>query len=166
MRRVCFYDTSIGRIGIAENGRAITDLWFAGKADLGKVIPDKVNLQQEEVGETPLLKKAADQLTEYLDGTRREFDLPLAIEGTEFQTSVWKALLAIPYGETRSYGDIAQFIGNSKACRAVGMANNRNRIAIIVPCHRVIGTNGKLVGYGGGLELKERLLALEKRKRG
>lgn len=161
MRSICFYDTSIGSIGIAENGKAITDLWFADKADLSKV-----NLQQEEVGETPLLKKAAAQLTEYLDGTRREFNIPLAIEGTAFQTAVWKALLTIPYGETRSYGDIAQCIGNPKACRAVGMANNRNRIAIIVPCHRVIGTDGKLVGYGGGLELKERLLALENRKRG
>lgn len=157
MKSICFYDTSIGRIGIAENGKAITDLWFADKSD-----SCKVNLQQAEVGETPLLKKAAAQLTEYFDGMRREFDLPLAIEGTEFQTAVWKALLTIPYGETRSYGDIAQLIGNSKACRAVGMANNRNRIAIIVPCHRVIGANGKLVGYGGGLELKERLLALEK----
>lgn len=166
VRSICFYETSIGRIGIAENGKAITDLWFADKADLSGVNPDKVNLQQAEMDETPLLKKAAAQLTEYLDGTRREFDLPLAIEGTEFQTAVWKALLAIPYGETRSYGDIAQFIGNSKACRAVGMTNNRNRIAIIVPCHRVIGANGKLVGYGGGMDLKERLLALEKWKRG
>lgn len=161
MRSICFYDTSIGRIGIAENGEAITDLWFADKVD-----PSKVNLQQAKMGETPLLKKAAAQLKEYLDGTRTEFDLPLAIEGTEFQNAVWKALLAIPYGETRSYADIAQFIGNSKACRAVGMANNRNHIAIIVPCHRVIGANGKLVGYGGGLDKKERLLTLEKWKRG
>lgn len=157
MKSIFFYDTSIGRVGIAENGNAVTDLWFADKADSGRV-----NLQQAEVAETPLLKEAAAQLREYFDGTRREFALPLAFEGTEFQQAVWKELLAIPYGKTRSYGEIAQSIGNPKACRAVGMANNRNPIAIIVPCHRVIGANGKLVGYGGGLDIKERLLALEK----
>lgn len=158
MKSICFYDTSIGRIGIAENGKAITNLWFADKSDSGKV-----NLQQAEVGETPLLKKAAAQIKEYFDGTRREFDLPLALEGTVFQKAVWEALLTIPYGGTRGYGEIALSIGNPKACRAVGMANNRNRIAIIVPCHRVIGADGKLVGYGGGLDIKERLLALEKK---
>ncbi len=158
MKSICFYDTNNGRIGIAENGKAITDLWFADKSD-----SCKVNLQQAEAGETPLLKEAAAQLKEYFDGTRREFDLPLALEGTAFQVAVWKALQTIPYGETRSYGEIAHSIGNPKACRAVGMANNRNRIAIIVPCHRVIGASGKLVGYGGGLDKKERLLTLERK---
>ena len=162
MKNFCFVDTSIGRIGIAENGNAITGLWFADKSDSGIAGSSKVNLQQAELAETPLLKEAVAQLKEYFDGTRREFDLPLALEGTAFQRAVWEALLTIPYGETRSYGQIAQSIGNPKACRAVGMANNRNPIAIIVPCHRVIGANGKLVGYGGGLDIKERLLALEK----
>ena len=95
-------------------------------------------------------------------GRRREFQLPLAPKGTEFQQKVWKALLDIPYGETRSYGEIARAIGNPKASRAVGMANNRNPIAIIIPCHRVIGSTGKLVGYGGGLDKKEFLLNLER----
>lgn len=161
MKNICFVDTSIGRIGIAENGKAVTGLWFAGKTDSGMAGSSKVNLQQAKLAETPLLKEAAAQLKEYFGGTRREFDLPLALEGTAFQRAVWEALLTIPYGETRSYGQIAQNIGNPKACRAVGMANNRNPIAIIVPCHRVIGASGKLVGYGGGLDIKERLLALE-----
>jgi len=158
MKSFCFYDTSIGIVGIAENGEAVTDLWFADRTG-----SDRVNLQQAELTETPLLKKAAVQLTEYLEGKRREFDLPLSLEGTAFQVAVWKALQAIPYGETRSYGEIAHSIGQPKACRAVGMANNRNRITIIIPCHRVIGANGKLVGYGGGLDIKEKLLDLEKR---
>jgi len=158
MKSFCFYDTSIGRVGIAENGEAVTDLWFADRAG-----SDRVNLRQAELIETPLLKKAALQLKEYLDGTRREFNLPLALEGTAFQVAVWRALQAIPYGETRSYGEIAHSIGQPRACRAVGMANNRNRIAIIIPCHRVIGANGKLVGYGGGLDIKEKLLDLEKK---
>ncbi len=89
------------------------------------------------------------------------FDLPLEPAGTEFQKSVWVALQAIPYGETRSYGDMARQIGNPKACRAVGMANNRNPISIVIPCHRVIGADGSLVGYGGGLDLKQKLLTLE-----
>ena len=109
-----------------------------------------------------LLKKAAKQLTEYFAGKRREFDLPLDFTGTGFQKKVWAALLTIPYGETRSYGEIAKQIGNPKACRAVGMANNRNPIAIICPCHRVIGADGSLVGFGGGLPAKQFLLDLEK----
>ena len=100
---------------------------------------------------------------EYLEGKRREFDLPLAPAGTEFMLRVWKALQDIPYGETRSYKDIATMAGNSKACRAVGMANNRNPISIFIPCHRVIGANGVLVGYGGGLDKKTFLLDLEKK---
>ena len=90
------------------------------------------------------------------------FDLPLAPKGTAFQQSVWRALESIPYGEVRSYGDIARQIGNPKACRAIGGANNRNPIAIVIPCHRVIGADGRLVGYGGGLDKKEMLLSLER----
>jgi methylated-DNA-[protein]-cysteine S-methyltransferase len=147
-----YYETIIGRIGIVENGHAITHLFF-----------NEIDLEDINLIETPLLKKAHDELQEYLDGDRKEFDLPLELSGTEFQKKVWNALMEIPYGQTKSYKDIAERIGNIKACRAVGMANNKNPIAIFVPCHRVIGSNGKLVGYGGGLDIKERLLELESR---
>ena len=112
--------------------------------------------------ETPLIQEAYRQLSEYLIGERKSFDLPLNPRGTVFQQQVWKALCDIPYGETRSYKQIAEAIGNPKAVRAVGMANNRNPLLIVVPCHRVIGANGKLVGYGAGIEKKEFLLKLEK----
>lgn len=111
--------------------------------------------------ETALIKEVYQQLSEYLKGERQMFDLPLNPRGTDFQKRVWQALCDIPYGETRSYKQIAEAIGNPKAVRAVGMANNRNPITIVVPCHRVIGADGKLVGYGGGLEMKEFLLRLE-----
>ena len=109
--------------------------------------------------------KAKTELTEYFAGQRKSFDLPLEPKGTAFQQSVWRALCEIPYGETVSYGQIAERIGNKKACRAVGMANNRNPIAIIIPCHRVIGAGGKLTGYAGGLDKKEFLLELEAQRR-
>ena len=112
--------------------------------------------------ETTLIKEAHQQLSEYLKGERKSFDLPLRMKGTDFQQRVWNALLKIPYGETRSYKQIAEAIGNPKAVRAVGMANNRNPLLIVVPCHRVIGADGKLVGYGAGIEKKEFLLRLEK----
>ena len=111
--------------------------------------------------ETALIKEANRQLSEYLKGERQMFDFPLNPRGTDFQKRVWRALCDIPYGETRSYKQIAEAIGSPKAVRAVGMANNRNPITIVVPCHRVIGADGKLVGYGGGLEMKEFLLRLE-----
>ena len=112
--------------------------------------------------ETTLIKEAHQQLSEYLKGERKSFDLPLRMKGTDFQQRVWNALLDIPYGETRSYEQIAEAIGKPKAVRAVGMANNRNPLLIVVPCHRVIGADGKLVGYGAGIEKKEFLLRLEK----
>ena len=115
-----------------------------------------------KVAETPLIKDAFRQLSEYLIGERKEFDLPIRMRGTEFQKRVWRALLDIPYGETRSYKQIAEAIGNPKGVRAVGMANNRNQLLIVIPCHRVIGASGSLVGYGEGLEMKEFLLRLEK----
>ena len=115
-----------------------------------------------EKSETPLIKKTARQFDEYFKKERQIFDLPLVLHGTDFQLKVWKALQKIPYGQTRGYGELAAIIGNPKACRAVGMANNRNPIAIIVPCHRVIGHDGSLIGFGGGLELKQKLLDLEK----
>ncbi len=102
------------------------------------------------------------QLDEYFNGTRKQFNVNFDLKGTDFQKKVWNALCEIPYGETWCYQDVAIHIGNPKACRAIGLANNKNPISIIVPCHRVIGKNGKLVGYGGGLDMKEQLLKLEK----
>lgn len=116
-----------------------------------------------ETSSTPLLKEAIRQMDAYFRHALIEFNLPLRTVGTEFQMKVWQALQTIPYGETCSYRDIARIIGNIKAVRAVGGANNKNPVAIIIPCHRVIGKNGKLVGYGGGLDKKAWLLAFEKR---
>ena len=116
-----------------------------------------------EEGRTALTDLAFRQILEYWNGRRRTFDFPYVLRGTEFQRKVWEALCAIPYGETRTYGEIAAAVGNPRACRAVGMANHNNPILIAVPCHRVVGANGGLVGYGGGLEMKEALLALEKK---
>lgn len=109
----------------------------------------------------PILLETQKQLNEYFSGQRKVFDLPLDFEGTEFQQKVWQALLTIPFGETRSYKQIAEQIGNVKAVRAVGAANGKNPISIIAPCHRVVGANGKLVGFAGGLENKDILLKLE-----
>lgn len=152
MNSVFFYHTILGKIAIAENGHCITHLFFPDE-----VVPADFILQ-----ETPLLKEAADQLQGYLEKRRQNFDIPLCPEGTSFMRQVWSALQEIPYGETRSYGTIAQSIGKPKACRAVGQANNKNPLPIFIPCHRVIGKDGQLVGYGGGLPIKIMLLKLEK----
>lgn len=111
---------------------------------------------------TPLLRQAAAELAAYFAGRLRAFTVPLAPKGTPFQQKVWKVLREIPYGETRSYKELAIAVGNEKACRAVGMANNRNPLPIFIPCHRVVGSDGKLVGYAGGLDVKTYLLELEK----
>lgn len=153
MNSIYSYQTEIGKIYIVENGTAITHLYF-------NEYPLLDNFKKNE---TELIKKAYNQLKEYFLGKRKEFDLPLLPEGTDFQQRVWKALREIPFGETKSYGEIAKNIGNPKAARAVGMANNKNPISIFIPCHRVIGSNGKLVGYGGGLKIKEYLLKIEKK---
>ena len=113
------------------------------------------------VMETPFIKEVYHQFTEYLIGERKSFDLPFKLTGTDFQNRVWRALCEIPYGETRSYKQIAEAIGNPKAVRAVGMANNRNPLLVLVPCHRVIGSNRQLVGYAAGLDKKQFLLHLE-----
>ena len=115
-----------------------------------------------ECRETPALAMAKAQLKEYFAGRRREFSVPLSPQGTDFQKRVWEELCRIPYGETRTYGQIAACVGNPKASRAVGMANHNNPIMILIPCHRVIGSSGKLTGYAGGLWMKEKLLELEK----
>ena len=152
MNSLCYYQTSIGKVAIAENGLALTHFFFPGELPPAEI----------PVRETALLKTAADQLRSYLAKQRQDFDLPLAPAGTPFMQQVWTALQEIPYGETCSYRDIAQRIGRPKACRAVGQANNRNPLPIFIPCHRVIGASGNLVGYGGGLAIKIQLLALEK----
>ena len=121
-----------------------------------------LEIRQNRSMPSPLQREVDKQMGEYFEGKRKEFDLPLRPEGTVFQKKVWNALLEIPFGETRSYQDIANAVGSPKACRAVGMANHQNPIIIVIPCHRVIGKNGKLVGYGGGLSMKEKLLLLEK----
>jgi methylated-DNA-[protein]-cysteine S-methyltransferase len=117
----------------------------------------------EEAEPHPLAVEAARQLRAYLEGKLYRFDLPLDLRGTEFQLRVWRALLEAPYGETRSYREVAESIGAAKAVRAVGAANGANPVAIVVPCHRVVGATGKLTGYGGGLAMKRRLLELEAR---
>ncbi|MDE5778407.1 MAG: methylated-DNA--[protein]-cysteine S-methyltransferase [Lachnospiraceae bacterium] len=144
------YTTILGNIIITATKDAITSI------HLGTLInPPGAELR------TNLIDKAFQEIKEYLEGKRKTFDIPLAPNGTAFQQKVWNALLTIPYGETRTYSEIAEMIGNPKACRAVGMANNKNPIIIMIPCHRVIGKNGSLVGYACGLETKEYLLNLE-----
>lgn len=143
------YETPIGVVCIEESENAITGLWFHEEKDPMET-------------ETPLLKEAGRQLAEYFEKKRKVFDLPLKPEGTNFQKRVWAALCTIPYGQTRSYGEIAKQIGNEKACRAVGGANNKNPIMIFIPCHRVIGADGSLTGFGGGLPAKKYMLELEK----
>lgn len=151
VKHIFFYETNIGKLGIVDNGNAITQVYFANEIDIESV----------QVIETQLLKEAAKQLEEYFKGKRKDFNLPLEPNGTEFQKRVWEVLQTIPYGDTWSYKQVAEKIGNPRASRAVGMANNKNPIAIFIPCHRVVGANGKLVGYAGGLEIKEYLLKIE-----
>ena len=144
----------IGTVRIVERG------WSIIRLDLGPKAPFET-LKDTAEQETPLLKEAFKQLGEYLTGKRHDFDLPLAPEGTEFQRRVWDALQAIPYGQTRSYKQLAEAADCPNGYRAVGMANNRNPIAIFIPCHRVIGADGNMVGYGGGLDIKVKLLERE-----
>ena len=146
------YDTVIGKIIIEESDEEISRI---------EIVNGTEKFEGKEEKETELINKTYKELDEYFNSKRKKFDIPLKIEGTEFQKKVWNALLEIPYGETRSYLDIAKRVGNPKASRAVGMANHNNKIIIIIPCHRVIGSNKKLVGYAGGLDVKEKLLKLE-----
>ena len=144
-------DTPVGPVTVTATERAVTAVRFGAA---GPAVGQAGDLP-------PVLRQAVEELREYFAGERREFTLPLAPAGTPFQQQVWTALREIPYGATCSYRRIAERIGRPKACRAVGMANNRNPIAIVVPCHRVVGASGALVGYAAGLEVKEKLLALE-----
>ncbi len=141
----------LGSIAIVEDEGAIVHLDFAQKLPQGCV-----------EGDSPLLHAARAQLNEYFAGERTVFDLPLRLNGTPFQQRVWQALLTIPYGQTRTYGEIAALTGNPKASRAVGSADHNNPVSLVVPCHRVIGAGGRMVGYGGGLWRKEALLKLER----
>lgn len=142
----------VGRILLEDDEGKLTGLSFLKD----RKTPEGLNFK-----ETPLLCEAKLQLEEYFGGSRRAFELPLAPKGTPFQLRCWDALLKIPYGRTATYADIARAAGSPKGFRAAGLANNRNPIAIIIPCHRVIGSNGKLVGFGGGLEVKAFLLRFE-----
>lgn len=143
------YSFPLGRLKIGYEGDAVISLGRTETTDNGT--------------RTSLTDLVHAQIMEYFQGTRRSFRFPYELRGTDFQKKVWRALCDIPYGETRTYKEIAIAVGNPKACRAVGMANNKNPIGIAVPCHRVIGADGKLVGYAGGLDMKEALLRLEKR---
>lgn len=150
MKYIKYMNTIIGNIAIIEEEDKIVAI------EINKEIKEDV-IQEETI----LLKEVEKQLLEYLEGKRKNFDVPLNPKGTKFMKEVWTALQEIPYGEVRTYGQIAKKIGKPKAARAVGMANHRNPIPIIIPCHRVIGGNGKLVGYALGMDMKEFLLKLE-----
>ncbi|MHC1680012.1 MAG: methylated-DNA--[protein]-cysteine S-methyltransferase [Methanomassiliicoccales archaeon] len=151
MKHVHRFMTDIGSVHVAEEDGAITEVTLPGEeAPVG------------ETSRTPLLEMAAVQISEYLQGKRHKFTVPLAPKGSDFAMKVWKEMLAIPYGDVRTYGELAKAIGRPEAARAVGQACNRNPISILIPCHRVVGAGGKLTGYAGGLELKEKLLRLEK----
>lgn len=152
-----YIQTPLGKYLLAENGKGITFLEHVA-SELDPRIEKEIVAGEMVEADTPLLLEGERQLQAYFNGERQKFDLPLDAAGTPFQLKVWEALRQIPYGETRSYKDIAIAVENPKGVRAIGMANNRNPISIITPCHRVIGTSGKLVGYAGGLHLKEYLL--------
>ena len=147
------FETPFGPMAL-EGETALTRLWLPG------TLPDLRGRGEE----TPLLRAAREALLSYFAGERRDFDLPLAPAGTDFQRAVWEALRAIPYGGTRTYGEIAAAVSRPKAVRAVGQANHVNPLPIFIPCHRVVGKGGALTGYAGGLDLKRALRALESGK--
>ncbi len=152
-------DSPVGKLKmVASEKGLVAILWENDK-------PTRVPLSEMmEDSRQKILVETERQLSEYFAGKRQAFDLPLDMRGTQFQKDVWEALLAIPFGETRSYGELAKKLGSPTASRAVGAANGRNPISIVVPCHRVIGASGKLTGFAGGLDVKERLLGLERGK--
>ena len=157
-------ESPVGRLVIGATAKALVLLEFVDR----RLLPTQISRVAKALdcvfapGETPLLKRVRAELDEYFSGSRKAFDLPMAMTGTPFQVSVWTALLEIPSGATRSYKDVAKAIGRPEAVRAVARANGDNRMAIVIPCHRVIGADGKLVGYGGGLWRKQCLLDLER----
>lgn len=151
MKSIYYYETQMGKLGIVADESAVSQILFEGFEP-----PNEI-----ESCETEIHAKTADQLNEYFSGRRKEFSIPLAPAGTAFQRAVWLELQKIPYGETRTYRQIAEAVGRPKACRAVGAANHNNPIPFLIPCHRVIGTGGGLTGYAGGIDMKQRLLLLE-----
>jgi methylated-DNA-[protein]-cysteine S-methyltransferase len=154
----------LGPLTLVAAGGALTGLHLNGRPGASAGAPAWAAAADAAGGpDAAVLDEAAGQLSEYFAGRRRAFDLPLALDGTAFQRLVWNALLGIGYGETVSYGQLAARIGRPAAARAVGLANGRNPVSIIVPCHRVVGADGSLTGYGGGLGAKRRLLELERR---
>ena len=160
MKVFCYVESPIGRLMLTTDGMALTGLYM----NLYRNKPSKLpGLGDDWIQNATIdpLPAAARQLKEYFAGKRREFDLPLRMQGTEFQQRVWRELTKIPFGETRSYGQLAKRLNNPNGSRAVGLANGRNPIAVIVPCHRVIGADGSLTGFGGGLDRKEWLLTHE-----
>ena len=155
-------NSPIGAFGAVFTGRGLACLTFPSQSLDGCAAWISVRRPNARViNEAPPLDALSMQLTAYFEGSLHAFSVPLDLQGTAFQLEVWEALQGIPYGEVRSYGEIARAIGRPRAVRAVGMANHDNPVPVIVPCHRVIGSNRSLTGYGGGLELKERLLQLE-----
>lgn len=159
MRSYCYYQSPIGRLLLVGQDGALVELHFPNKVEQLQ-IPEEWREMPERFSQ-PLL-----QLEQYFSGKRRTFDLSIVLQGTPFQKQVWEALSTIPFGRTSSYGEIARQIGKPKACRAVGMANRKNPIPIIIPCHRVIGQDGSLTGFGGGLAIKQQLLDLERQTTG
>lgn len=147
----------VGKLKLVASGKGLVAILWENEK------PRRVPLSELQKNDRhPILLKTEQQLNEYFAGQRQQFSIVLDMRGTRFQKNVWDALLAIPFGETRSYGQLAKQLGNPKASRAVGAANGRNPLSIIVPCHRVIGSSGKLTGFAGGLETKAHLLSLEK----
>jgi methylated-DNA-[protein]-cysteine S-methyltransferase len=154
-----FFDSPVGKLKLVASDTGLVAILWENDNPRRVRLSDLVESQQHTV-----LAETERQLKEYFAGKRKAFSVPLDMRGTHFQKDVWEALLAIPFGKTRSYGQLAKQLGNPRATRAVGAANGRNPISIIVPCHRVIGSSGKLTGFAGGLDTKARLLDLEKRK--
>jgi methylated-DNA-[protein]-cysteine S-methyltransferase len=157
MKNICFYESIIGKIAVVMEGDSLVNVFY------------KYHFRTLEkhrfIGrETKEMVNIFKQIQEYLRGKRKNFDIKVLLQGTDFQKKVWEELGKIPYGKTRSYKEIAQQIGVPNGAPAVGMANHHNPIPLIIPCHRVIGSSGNLVGYGGGLDLKQKLLTLEKQR--
>jgi methylated-DNA-[protein]-cysteine S-methyltransferase len=154
-------DSPVGKLKLVATDDGLAGILWAND----RPSPVRLNTETEDAGH-PVLVETERQLEEYFAGQRTEFAVRLDVDGTPFQRKVWNALLTIPFGETRSYGEIARQIGNPDAVRAVGAANGKNPVSIITPCHRVIGSTGKLTGFGGGLDVKAQLLALEAKRTG
>lgn len=154
MKKSYLYKTKIGWLKISEANGNLVNISFKGDND-------KADKGDKELPESLLLLEVMAQIESYLCGQRKSFDLPYQAQGTDFQKKIWGILEEIPYGETWSYKELAEKAGNAKACRAVGMANHNNPLPLIIPCHRVIGSDGRLVGYAGGLEVKKTLLKIE-----